>query len=102
MSILGNFINGIAVVLQMGLNAYMWIIIIRALLSWVNPDPYSPVVVFLYNATEPVMRRVRSYLPMRNMGMDVTPIIVLMIIIFLQYAVVESLFDLVRMLKQTG
>ncbi len=94
MFILGNIIKGIAVILDVGLSIYMWIIIIRALISWVNPDPYSPIVVFLYRATEPVLYRVRKFLPVHGMGMDISPIIVLLIIMFLRIALVDSLFQL--------
>jgi len=54
----------------MGLTLYMWLIIIRALISWVNPDPYNPIVRFLYRVTEPVLYQVRKWIPLRGMGMD--------------------------------
>lgn len=69
----------------------MWIIIIRALLSWVNPDPYNPIVQFLYNITEPVMYRVRRIIPMSGMGIDFSPIVVILAIIFLQTFLVNTL-----------
>jgi len=62
--------------------AYMWIIIIRALISWVNPDPWNPIVRFLYAATEPVLRPIRRRLPMT--GIDLSPAIVILAIMFLQ------------------
>ena len=69
----------------------MWIIIIRALLSWVNPDPYNPVVQFLNSITEPVLYRVRQLVPMSGMGIDFSPIIVILLIIFLQSFLVNSI-----------
>jgi YggT family protein len=89
--ILGNFLAATAKVLDIVLVLYMWIIIIRALLSWVNPDPYNPIVQFLYNVTEPVLYRIRRAIPMSGMGIDFAPIVVLLAIIFLQSFLVNSL-----------
>jgi len=83
----------------MALDLYMWVIIIRALISWVNPDPYSPIVVFLYRATEPVLSRIRKYLSMGHYGMDISPIIVILAIVFLKIAVVENLLKLAAALN---
>ncbi len=69
----------------------MWIIIIRALLSWVNPDPYNPIVRFLNSITEPVLYRVRQLIPMSGVGIDFSPIIVILAIIFLQSFLVNSI-----------
>lgn len=91
MYILGNFLAATAKVLDIVLVLYMWIIIIRALLSWVNPDPYNPIVQFLYNVTEPVLYRIRRAIPMSGIGIDFSPIIVLLAIIFLQSFLVNSL-----------
>ncbi len=63
----------------------------RTLLSWVNPDPYNPIVQFLHSITEPVMFRVRQLMPMSGMGIDFSPIIVILVIIFLQEFLVNSL-----------
>lgn len=80
-----------AKILDIALSIYMWIIIIRALLSWVNPDPHNPIVQFLYSITEPVMARVRQLLPMSGVGVDFSPIIVILGIIFLQEFAVKTL-----------
>ena len=69
----------------------MWIIIIRALLSWVNPDPYNPIVQILNSITEPVLYRVRQLIPMSGVGIDFSPIIVILAIIFLQSFLVNSI-----------
>jgi YggT family protein len=69
----------------------MWIIIIRALLSWVNPDPYNPIVQFLNSITEPVLYRVRQLIPMSSIGIDFSPIVVILVIIFLQSFLVNSI-----------
>lgn len=91
MYLLGNFLAATAKVLDIVLVLYMWIIIIRALLTWVNPDPYNVIVQFLYSITEPVLDRVRRLLPMSGMGIDFSPIVVLLAIIFLQTFLVETL-----------
>jgi YggT family protein len=94
MFILGNFIAALAHVLDIALTAYMWIIVIRAVLSWVNPDPYNPIVRLLYQVTEPVMARVRGWIPIRGMGIDFSPLIILLAIVFLQRFLVPSLLEL--------
>jgi YggT family protein len=77
----------------------MWVIIIRALLSWVNPDPYNPIVQLLHSITEPVLLRVRQLVPMSGIGIDFSPIIVLLAIIFLKEFVVHSLATLAIQLQ---
>lgn len=94
MFILANFINASAIVIHYVLFIYMWIIIVRALLSWVNPDPYNPIVQILYKATEPVLYRIRKWLPMRGMAIDLSPIIALLAIMFLQEFLVKSMLRL--------
>ena len=93
-----NFIEAIAEVLSWALYAYMWIIIARAILSWVNPDPYNPIVQFLYKATEPLLHKIRRILP--NMGgIDISPIVVLVAIMFLQKFLIGTLHDLAMRLR---
>ncbi len=94
MFILGNLLSAIAKVLDILLNIYMWIIIIRALISWVNPDPYNPIVQFLYRVTEPVLSPIRRLIPVYTTGIDFSPIIVFLIIIFLQSFVVSTLMQI--------
>ena len=91
MFIIGHFLNALAVILHIAITAYMWIIIIRALLSWVNPDPYNPIVRFLYNVTEPVLYEVRRRLPLFFGGIDFTPMAVILVLIFLDYFLVPVL-----------
>jgi YggT family protein len=80
MPVVSNLFIVVANVIDIGLLIYMWIIIIRALISWVSPDPYNPIVRFLYRVTEPVLRPVRRILPIGGMGMDFSPLIVILII----------------------
>jgi len=77
-------LHAIATTLIMVLELYKWVIIIAALLTWVNPDPYNPIVQFLYKATEPVYAKIRRYIPTVIGGIDIAPIIVLFAIFFFQ------------------
>jgi len=90
---MGNLLRATAQILNMVLNIYMWIVIIAALISWVNPDPYNPIVKFLYRATEPVFQRVRRVAPPMG-GIDLSPLVVLLAIYFLQYFLVTTLLQL--------
>jgi YggT family protein len=87
----GNVVLGIAKVLGVVLNIYLWVIIIRALISWVNPDPYNPIVQFLVRVTEPVLRPLRKLIPAWKLGFDLSPVIAILIIYFLEIAVVDTL-----------
>lgn len=93
-----HFVEALATVLSWGLDIYMWLIIARAILSWVNPDPYNPIVRFLYNVTEPVLSYLRRRLPMVYAGLDLSPLVVLAVILFLKVFLVQTLFDYARMI----
>ena len=93
----GNTLLGFATVLDYVLTFYTWIVIARALISWVNPDPWNPIVQFLSRATEPVLAPIRRRLGW-SMGVDLSPLVVIVAIWFLQIAVVQSIKDIaVRM-----
>lgn len=77
-------VSAIFQVLHAILSIYFWIVIGRAVISWVNPDPYNPIVRFLHNATDPVFDRIRRILPLQFGGMDFTPIFVLIVLGVLQ------------------
>jgi YggT family protein len=97
MFVMGNVMLGVATVVDYVLWLYMWVIIARALISWVNPDPWNPIVQFLERATEPVLAPIRRWMGWR-MGIDLTPIVAILIIIFLQIALVNTLKEMaVRM-----
>ncbi len=101
MFVFGNFLNAFAQILSMALTLYMWLIIIRALLSWVNPDPYNPIVRFLYQATEPVLYRARRIIPALG-GIDISPIVVIFAIYFLKFFVVTTLLQVAAKLTVGG
>jgi len=92
MFVFGNVLKGMATVLDTVLWLYMWVIIARALVSWVNPDPWNPIVQFLERVTEPVLAPIRRAVGWR-MGIDLSPIIAILIISFLQIALVKTLID---------
>jgi YggT family protein len=93
MFVFGNLLHALAYILDAALTIYMWIIIIAALISWVNPDPYNPIVRFLYSVTDPVLRPIRKRIGIA-MGIDISPLIVILIIMFIKYFLVASLFDM--------
>jgi YggT family protein len=91
MFVVNNFMMAIAQLLDFVLTAYMWIIIGRAVISWVNADPHNPIVRFLYEATEPALSRIRRYLPISFGGIDFSPMILIIGIMFVQSFVVQTL-----------
>jgi YggT family protein len=94
MFVMGNFLGAVARLLDMVLWAYMWLIIIRALLSWVNPDPWTPVVQFLTRVTEPVLAPIRRRVPSWRMGIDLSPLVAILAIYFVQWFLVGTLRDM--------
>lgn len=99
MFVAGNLILALANLIHLVLQAYFWIIIARAILSWVNPDPFNPIVRFLYRVTEPVLRPIRHRLPAFSMGIDLSPMIVILAIYVLDSFLVNSLRDLALSLR---
>jgi len=103
MFVLANFISAFAGVLNIILTVLYWLILIRALISWVNPDPYNPIVQFLKNVTEPFLSPIRRMLPASmRFGLDISPIIAFLLIYFLRSFLVRTLFDLALRLKISG
>lgn len=96
MFVVANFLFALGKVLSLLLSLYMWVVIARAILSWVMPDLRNPVVGLLYQLTEPVLWRIRRYLPLQGVGIDVSPVILILAIIFLRRFVVATLFDVAR------
>ncbi len=94
MFIISNLLTAIAMVIDYALIIFMWIVVARAVLSWVNPDPYNPIVRFIHNVTEPVLYQIRRRIPLNFGGIDLSPIVVFLIIIFLRKFLVTSLYGL--------
>ena len=99
MFVISNLLIAVAKVVDLALTIFMWIVIARAILSWVNPDPYNPIVRFIHNITEPVLYQIRRRIPLSFGGIDFSPILVLLAVIFLQRFVVASLFELAQSLR---
>lgn len=98
MFVAANFVYAFANILDIALNIYLWIIFARAILSWVNPDPYNPIVQFLYKVTEPVLNPIRKMIPY-GMGIDFSPLVVILAIYFMRSFVVKTLFDIAVRLR---
>lgn len=95
MFVLSNFLIALARILDVLLAILYWLILIRALISWVNPDPHNPIVQFLYKTTEPILYPIRRILPLGfRFGIDISPIIAFLAIMFLKSFLVRSLVDL--------
>ncbi len=103
MFVAGNFLTALAMVLHMLLQAYIWVVIIRALISWVNPDPWNPIVQMLNRLTdpllEPIRRRMFRMMGYGGMGIDISPLILIAGIYFLDFFLVETLNDIGRRLR---
>jgi len=94
MFVMRNLVVAVATILDYVLWAYMWVLIIRAVLSWVNPDPYNPIVRALYSITEPVLSFLRRKFPLMAGSIDFSPMVAIVVILFLQRFLVRTLFDL--------
>jgi YggT family protein len=91
MPIIGYFLIALARVIEVVLTLYMWIVIAGAVLSWVHPDPYNPIVRFIHNVTEPVLYRIRRSLPVSFSGIDFSPLVVIFAIMFLKWWITPSI-----------
>ncbi len=92
MFVLSNLFTALAKMADIGLTIFYWLVLVRALSSWVNPDPANPIIQFLMRTTEPILAPIRRVLP--YMAIDISPIIAFLIIIFLKHFLVQTLYDL--------
>ena len=99
MFVLANFLNAFALLLHYVLMMYMWIVIARAVISWVSPDPYNPIVRFLHAATDPVLSRIQRTIPVFFGGIDFSPILVFLAITFIDSFVVRTLQEIAMRLQ---
>lgn len=100
MFILANFISSLAHVLDIALTFFYWLMLIRCLLSWVNPDPHNPLVQFLYKTTEPILAPLRRLFPIGwGVGIDLSPLVAFLILIFLKSFLIRTLIDLSARLR---
>lgn len=94
MFVVGNFLFAAAKILDIAITVLYWLIIIRAIVSWVNPDPYNVIVQILYKTTEPFLYPIRRFMPTLSWGIDISPVIAILLLIFLQHFAVRTLIDL--------
>ena len=99
MFIIADLLSALAQVLAIVIQAVFWLILIRALISWINPDPYNAIVRFLYRTTEPILQPIRRLIPTENLGIDISPVIAILILIFLRHFLVTVLIDISLRLK---
>ncbi|MFH0732226.1 MAG: YggT family protein [Candidatus Omnitrophota bacterium] len=99
MFILANFLIAMAKIISFVLSIYSYIIVFRALISWVNPDPYNTIVQFLYKSTEPILEPIRRLFRMQFWAFDISPVIAILAIWFLQNFLVNTIIDLAIKLK---
>jgi len=95
MEVGSTFIYAVAQILHQVITIYIWVVIIAALITWVRPDPYNPIVQILSRLTEPVYRLIRRYIPTTIGGVDLSPIIVILALQFIDLFFVKLLFNLV-------
>ncbi len=94
MFVLSTFLTSLASVIDVALTLYTWIVIISALISWVNPDPYNPIVRFLYQVTEPALNFLRRFIPLQFGGIDLSPLLLILLLQFLRNFLVHTLYQL--------
>ncbi len=95
MFILSNLVVAIANILDAILTIFYWLILVRAVISWFNLDPFNPIVQFLHKTTEPILAPVRRILPLGfRFGIDISPIIVFLAIMFLRSFLIRTLLDI--------
>ncbi len=99
MFVLANLLDAVATVIRMGLNFLLILVVARAVISWVQADPYNPIVQFLYTTTEPILQPIRRRLPPMT-GIDISPLVVMMIAFFLQQFLVRTLEQAAQALRQ--
>jgi len=96
MIVVSTLLMAIANILNMVIGLYIWIVIIAALITWVRPDPYNPIVQILYKLTEPVYALIRRYIPTNFNGFDVAPLILILGLQFIQLFFVNLLFKIAQ------
>jgi YggT family protein len=94
MEVGSTFIHAIATLLDQVIGLYIWVVIIAALISWVRPDPYNPIVQILVRLTEPVYAYMRRYIPTNIAGIDVAPIILILVLNFAKLFFINLLFQM--------
>lgn len=93
MFVVGNVLSALATIIHYVLEIYIYVVVARALISWVSPNPWNPIVQFLEKVTEPALSPIRRLIGWR-LGLDLSPFVLILILIFLQKAIVPSLLQM--------
>ena len=99
MFVVGNFLQAFATILNTVLEILKWLVVIRAILSWVNPDPSNPIVQFIERSTEWLLAPFRQLIPTYRIGIDISPIVALLFLYFLKLFIVQTLMGIAYRLK---
>lgn len=99
MFVVGNFFQASAMLISWLIDILWWLIVIRALLSWVSPDPFNPIVRFIEGATEPLLAPLRQLLPPWKIGLDLSPLVALMFLYFMRTFLIQTLLDVAARLN---
>ena len=94
MFVMGNFLAAVAQIVDTVITVFWWLILFRAITSWVNPDPSNTIVVFLVRVTEPVLAPFRRLVPSWNLGIDLSPLLAILALMFLRVFLVQTLYGL--------
>lgn len=98
MIVLATLIEAFATILHTLINIYIWVVIIAALITFVRPDPYNPIVQILFRLTNPVYAFIRKLVPTLIGGIDLAPLIVILTLQFIDLFAVKLLFALANAL----
>ncbi|MBI4650025.1 YggT family protein [Candidatus Desantisbacteria bacterium] len=99
MFILANFINAITTILDYLIDLYLIAIIVRAVISWIYFDPYNPIVYFIKKISDPFLNWIRKLIPTASLGIDLSPFIAFLIIVFIKKFLIETMFNIAVKLK---
>ena len=99
MFLVANLVESLAIISSYVLEFYMWVLIIRAAITWVSPDPFNPIVQFLERVTDPVLYPIRRLMGSYWMGVDLSPMVAILCIVFLKTFLVRSLFEWANQLR---
>jgi len=94
MFIFGHLFIGIAKLLHIVFNIYYFVLVIRILMSWINPDPYNEIVKTIYKLTDPVLEPIRKHIPLQIGMLDLSPILVFLLLNFVDYFLVNTLLNI--------
>ena len=100
MFIFSNLLSSLARVLDMACSFFFWVLFVRCLISWVNPDPYNAFVQLLHKMTEPVLAPIRRFIPSAwNIGIDLSPLFAVFFLALFQHFTVATLYDIAARLR---